>query len=65
MILCGIMEYCSSQYFTSLSKANIVLESQFSVTALRVECARTLFLCRRSIVVSIQGVIPMGLSLSY
>ena len=35
MILCGIMEYCSPQYFTSVSKANIVLESQISVTAFK------------------------------
>ena len=33
MILCGIMGFCSPQYFTSVSKANIVLESQISVTA--------------------------------
>ena len=35
MILCGITGFCSPQYFTSVSKANIILESQISVTAFK------------------------------
>ena len=43
MILCGITGFCSPQYFTSVSKANIVLESQFSVTALKTHLNRVVY----------------------
>ena len=52
MILCGIMGYCSPQYFTSVSKANIVLESQISVTAFFKNTSIGLYIYLKFLIVS-------------
>ena len=52
MILCDIMEYCSPQYFISVSKANIVLESQFYVIALKNHSSIGLYIHLKFLIVS-------------